>query len=121
MGKMSSNQLNNESQILEKLKNTDILTLEDTDDLYGTLISLQSREIVKFSIISKNLYRLTDEGAEILEKGSPEYNLYTSLTEDTKPSKSLAFLNAMKKKYIKIENGVVKKNKQVASMIQKIN
>lgn len=60
--------------------------------LQGTLLSLQSKEMLTFKTIEQQPLFLTLDGRETVRLGSPEYRLWTLLPEDSNQGRAMAEL-----------------------------
>lgn len=96
--------MDTQEKIINILKNQDKVKIKVSD--HGLILKLSSKKIINYKQITENIYSLTTDGYDIIQNGSPEYNY---MKGDLKIEKSVGFNNAMKKGWIKLENGLVKK------------
>lgn len=105
--------------IIENLKTVDQISSSDFNqpitEIYPILLSLSSKEIIILESYEEIVYKLTDEGRNILENGSYEYNLYNLIGKDGMDlveleKYSLGKVNAFKNKWIKKEGDKVYRN-----------
>ncbi|KAG0439825.1 putative phenylalanine--tRNA ligase alpha subunit [Dictyocoela muelleri] len=126
-----------ESEIISKLKTEEKITLINEENIHGLILHLSSKKILKYIQKNEEYYVLNEEGSIILKHGSPEYNYFYSLGDEKVNNKNddkqiikdadknnycyydfinnatlkkIAIGNALKNKWVKIENGVIKKN-----------
>lgn len=73
-------------QVVQKLIEKDPITSEDLSipqsAMHGVLLSMESKGQIVFEIQEKFSKVLTDDGKEVLEHGSQEYNLFQSIPEE---------------------------------------
>ncbi|KAG0417897.1 putative phenylalanine--tRNA ligase alpha subunit, partial [Dictyocoela roeselum] len=103
-----------ESEIIAKLSQEEKIILINEENLHGTILHLSSKGIIQYIQRNEDYFVLTAEGKRILKEGSPEFNFFSSFKEIAKDSLSgiekIGLSNALKYKWVKIENGFVKKN-----------
>lgn len=116
---------------LEKLLLETLLASESIDDtgkwcslhsldhnvMTGVLFSLAAASMVCFDTISKELTVPSEEGFDALKNGAPEARIFNAVKENPKAQSELlkefgasgkvGFANAMKKKWISVQNGQV--------------
>lgn len=109
--------MQNEQEILQKLKNSTKIIYKDRNDLHGTLLSLESRKIIKINQLQQTIYELTPEGNSVIINGTPEYNYITQ--QQLIKDKSTGFNNAMQLKWIKIEDNKIIKLQEIKEDINK--
>lgn len=117
-------------KILELLREKEIISSDelkvDNKDLHPVLLSLASKDVIKFEISETIDYQLTEEGESILSNGSYEYNLFKMVPPEGLPLEDLdrfklGKINAFKNKWIKKEGNMVFKNcKDVEDIVQKL-
>ncbi|OMJ21883.1 Phenylalanine-tRNA ligase alpha subunit [Smittium culicis] len=105
-------------QILDKdgsISNTSDLKIEGLDqlDVFSALKSLESKQMVEFAAIDKELWMLTAEGSEIVKLGSHEARVFDSVPEGSEGI-TIADLAAKLGPSAKIGQGKAFQNKWVA-------
>lgn len=63
-----------------KIENTSAIH-EDQNEVSGVLRSLESRDMVAFTQIDTEHWKLTEEAQNVVEKGSPEAMLYEAVVK----------------------------------------
>ncbi|KAM0679730.1 hypothetical protein GINT2_002140 [Glugoides intestinalis] len=110
-------------ELLKNLEEKGVVTSEElsipASTLHGLLLSLESKGQVTFDITEKHTRVLTQEGEEVVNNGSPEFNLFKGLSNEgveatTLDSDQLGSKYAFKSGLIKINNGKIIKAKDDA-------
>ncbi|MFB6216662.1 MAG: hypothetical protein ABEJ72_06815, partial [Candidatus Aenigmatarchaeota archaeon] len=109
-------------QVLEKLKNSNSRTVEDFEKdgfdqsmVNRAALELQEKDLVEVEEEEEFEYELTEEGQEVLNHGSPEYQLVRLLRDGPRPISDLqdeldldvALGKARQKNWVEIDQGDV--------------
>ena len=109
-------------EILRELKETEALTVKelsgrgyDQSMVNRAALELEEEELVEMEEEEKEVYRVTQTGMEVVDKGSPEYRLAERVKDDPREMSDLQDLNldvalgkARQKNWITIEDGEVR-------------
>lgn len=98
-------------EILDNLMVEEQIHIQEQKGLHGIILSLASQDLIKYEIKISTVIFLTEEGENVIDKGSPEKILFDQMIDGQAVIKDISLNYAIQNKWIRIENKKMYKNK----------